>query len=91
MREACDMLAASRRPAAVASRLSMQPWFLLAVLVTWPFAGCAIRYEPELSDRAVMPGYSGAQVLSLADRTLKVEVYGKSLRRKPSKAKSPPT
>ena len=70
------MLVASRRPAAVASRLSMQPWFLLAVLATWPFAGCAIRYEPELSDRAVMPGYSVAEVLSLADRTLKVEVYG---------------
>jgi hypothetical protein len=79
------MLIASRRPAAVASRLSMQPWFLLAVLVTWPFAGCAIRYEPELSDPAVMPGYSVAEVLSLAYRTLKVEVYGNPF------AATPPT
>jgi hypothetical protein len=38
--------------------------------------GCVTRYEPVLSDRAIMLGYSVPEVQGLANRTVKVEVYG---------------
>jgi hypothetical protein len=38
--------------------------------------GCVTRYEPVLSDHAIMLGYSVPEVRGLANRTVKVEVYG---------------
>jgi signal transduction histidine kinase len=41
-----------------------------------PLAGCAERYNPVLSDRAVMPDYSLEAARRLAPASVKVEVYG---------------
>ena len=49
---------------------------LLIALIALPFAACATRYTPVLSDHAVMPGYSVAEVNGLAGRRIQVEVHG---------------
>ena len=46
----------------------------MVALVAIVLIGCAARYDPVLSDRAVMPGYSLAEARSLTG--IKVEVYG---------------
>lgn len=47
-----------------------------AALAVLPSTACVTQYTPVLSDHAVMPGYSIAEVKGLAGRTIKVEVYG---------------
>jgi hypothetical protein len=47
-----------------------------AAIAGLPLAGCAMQYDPVLSDRAVMPGYSVSDIRALAGRTIKVDVYG---------------
>jgi len=68
------MLAPSQRISAV-YLLRRLPPSMAAVLMA-SMMGCVGLYEPVLSDRAVMPGYSVTEVRSLADRTVKIEVYG---------------
>ncbi|HXZ02932.1 MAG TPA: hypothetical protein VEI03_23290 [Stellaceae bacterium] len=74
------MRATSRRSTSgqSASFLSrpVPPGIVAAALLLLPLVGCVSRYNPVLSDRAVMPGYSAAEVRGLAGRTIKVEVYG---------------
>jgi hypothetical protein len=47
---------------------------LRMALATLPLVGCVGRYDPVLSDHAVMPGYSLAEARRLSG--VKVEVYG---------------
>jgi hypothetical protein len=39
-------------------------------------SGCALHYEPTLSDHAIMPDYSPDELRALAGRAVKVEVHG---------------
>jgi hypothetical protein len=47
-----------------------------AALATVALAGCVSRYDPVLSDHAIMPDYSLAEARRLAGHNVKVEVYG---------------
>jgi hypothetical protein len=67
------MRAASPRPGAFFPRLWTRPG---AALVLLSLVACAMHYDPVLSDRAVMPGYSLADVRGLAGRPVRVEVFG---------------
>lgn len=49
---------------------------IMAALVLPTVAACAPQYDPVLSDVAVMPAYSIDEVHALADRSVRVEVYG---------------
>jgi hypothetical protein len=49
---------------------------LLTALTLLPLSACATRYDPVLSDRALMPDYSVAEVQGMAHHTVNVEVYG---------------
>jgi hypothetical protein len=49
---------------------------LLVALIALPFAACAERYTPVLSDHAIMPGYSVAGLKGLAGHRVQVEVLG---------------
>jgi hypothetical protein len=49
---------------------------LSATVAAAPLLGCSIQYTPVVSDLAVMPGYSAADVRNLAGRAVRVEVYG---------------
>lgn len=66
---------ASGQSAPFFARLALRDVFV-TVLVLAPLIGCVDRYDPVLSDHAVMPGYSFAEVHGLAGRTVRVEVYG---------------
>ena len=64
---------AAARAHAPAERL-MSRHALLVLLMALPLVGCVGRYDPVLTDQALMPGYSLAEARSLVG--VKVEVYG---------------
>lgn len=73
------MCAGSRRSTSGRSAQFFSPLTPLGVVAAalgLLLLGCVSRYNPVLSDRAVMPGYSVAEVRGLAGRMVRVEVYG---------------
>lgn len=65
-----------RDPSQPVVRFFRRPWAWRAAALVLPLAACAMHYDPVLSDHAVMPGYSLADIRGLAGRTIRVEVYG---------------